>query len=56
VFKLKTIIILRNIEKPENKACPTKRAPDGWDSPRFLEIVSSFGSFPFHELVLSRRR
>ena len=30
----------------------TQRAPDGWDSPRFLEIVLSFGSFPFPSLSL----
>ena len=29
---------------------PTKRAPDGWDSPRFLELVLNFGSFPFASL------
>jgi len=34
----------------------TKRAPDGWDSVRFLGLVLSFGSFPFHKLVLPSRR
>jgi hypothetical protein len=35
---------------------PTKRAPDGWESARFLSLVLSFGSFPFRELVLPSRR
>jgi hypothetical protein len=25
----------------------TQRAPDGWDSPRFLELILNLGSFPF---------
>jgi hypothetical protein len=36
--------------------CPTKRAPDGWDCARFLEVVLSFGRFPFPSLVLPSRR
>jgi hypothetical protein len=31
---------------------PTKRAPDGWDSARFLELFLNDCSFPFRELVL----
>ena len=34
----------------------TKRAPDGWDSARFLKILLNFGSFPFPVLVLPSRR
>ena len=30
--------------------------PDWWESARFLEIVMSYGSFPFRELVLPSRR
>jgi hypothetical protein len=26
------------------------RAPDGWDLPRFLEIILNFGNFPFQNL------
>jgi hypothetical protein len=29
------------------KSRPTQRAPDGWDSARFLELVLNFGRFPF---------
>jgi hypothetical protein len=35
---------------------PSKRAPDGWDSARFLEMVLSYGKFPFRELALPSRR
>jgi hypothetical protein len=35
---------------------PTKRALDGWDSARFLEIVLNDGSFPFTSLVLASRQ
>jgi hypothetical protein len=38
------------------KRHPTQRAPDGWDSARFLELVLNFGSFPFLSLFLSSRR
>jgi hypothetical protein len=34
----------------------TKRAPDGWDWARFLELFLSFGSFPFPSFVLPSRR
>jgi hypothetical protein len=34
---------------------PTKRAPDGWDSARFLELVRNDGSFPFRKLVFPSR-
>jgi hypothetical protein len=30
--------------------------PDGWDSARFLEIVLSFGRFPFPSLIFPSRR
>lgn len=32
------------------------RVPDGWESARFLELVLSYGSFPFCEFVLPSRR
>ena len=32
------------------------RAPDGWESARFLGFSLSYGSFPFRELVLPSRR
>ena len=35
-----------------SKSRPTQRAPDGWDSARFLEIILSFSSFPFPSFVL----
>ena len=35
---------------------PTQRAPDGWDSARFLELFLSLGSFPFPSLSLPSRR
>ena len=35
---------------------PTQRAPDGWDSVRFLGLFLNFGSFPFRELFLPSRR
>ena len=30
-------------------------APDGWDSPRFLGLVLSYGSCPFSSLSLPSR-
>ena len=27
-----------------DERCPTRRAPNGWDSPHFLGIVLSFGT------------
>jgi len=36
--------------------CPTKRAPDGWESARFLELVLNDSNFPFRELFLPSRR
>jgi hypothetical protein len=30
----------------KNKSQLTQRAPDGWDSARFLELFLSFGGFP----------
>ena len=35
---------------------PTQRAPDGWDSPCFLELFLSLGGFPFSGLFLPSRR
>ncbi len=40
----------------QQDAQPTQRAPDGWDSARFLELFLSYGSFPFRELVLPPSR
>jgi len=39
-----------------HKMRPTQRAPDGWNSARFLEFVLSCGGFPFlSPFLLSRR-
>jgi hypothetical protein len=35
---------------------PTKRAPAGWDSARFLGLFPGLGSFPFPNLFLPSRR
>ena len=40
----------------QRKGQLTQRAPDGWDSARFLEMVLSFGRFPFSSLFLPSRR
>jgi hypothetical protein len=40
----------------QGQTCLTQRAPDGWDSARFLEIVLNFDSFPFPSLFLPSRR
>jgi len=37
------------------KMRPTKRAPGGWDSARFLEIVLNFGGLQFSSLFLLSR-
>jgi hypothetical protein len=37
---------------PSGYILVTMRAPDGWDSARFLELFLNFGSFPFSSLVL----
>jgi hypothetical protein len=34
----------------------TNAGVGGWDSARFLELVLSYGSFPFSSLVLPSRR
>ena len=46
------------LQKPMQRSlgCPTKRAPDGWDSARFLGLVLRFGSIPFPSFFLPSRR
>jgi hypothetical protein len=34
----------------------TQRAPDGWDSARFLKLALNYGGFPFPSFVLPSRR
>src|SRR5512132_355413 len=34
----------------------TMRAPDGWDSARFLGLVLNYSSFPFPSFILPSRR
>jgi hypothetical protein len=48
---------LNELSFAQREACGlTKRAPDGWDSARFLGLFLSYSSFPFPSLFLASRR
>ena len=55
---LNTESISKNVpdRNPLTSDCTFMLTPDGWDSPRFLELSLNFGTFPFLSLVLPSRR
>jgi hypothetical protein len=46
---------VRLTQRAPRQTPPGRKEPDGWDSPRFWEVVVSYGSLPFPVLVLPSR-